>query len=152
MKAILVLGAFFVSVLIALPLHALATAGVPISGIPIGLEGDPGSIVITQTKTNSAGVAVFRNVKPGSYRLVVSVLPSRPTSGGITHQDDWSSPTVAMLEISIPGQAKNKFTLLFNGKTTKATERRLAPFTVMGSKLQTVTATIVKTGGGQLSL
>jgi hypothetical protein len=73
MKYTALAGAFFAAALIASPLFAFAKAGDPIPGLSIGLEGDPGSVVIAQAKTNSAGVAVFQNVKPGKYQLTVYV-------------------------------------------------------------------------------
>jgi hypothetical protein len=72
MKATLVFGAFLAAVLIASPL--LAKQGDPITGIVIGLEHEPGGVVVSQTKTNSAGVAVFPKMKPGKYRITIGII------------------------------------------------------------------------------
>ncbi len=161
MKYTALAGAFFAAALIASPLFAFAKAGDPIPGLSIGLEGDPGSVVIAQAKTNSAGVAVFQNVKPGKYQLTVYVAgasggvwktendSSRPTNGGVTHEDTWE----AAFEINIPGQAKVVRTISKAGTHSRITaiavdprdvskNRLLIPFTVAGNKVQTVTVTI----------
>jgi hypothetical protein len=137
MKAALFVGAFLAAILIALPLFALAGPGDPISGIPIGLEGDPGSVVISQTETNRAGVAVFRNVKPGKYRLIIGTIAWKSAGRGSI-----SKQPAAVIGVSVSGQAKTEFTLTFNGQTTKTATRRFVSFAVTGNKVQTVTATI----------
>lgn len=52
------------------PRSALATVGSPLQGIPVGLEGDPGSIIVATTKTDAEGKFEFKNLKAGNYRLV----------------------------------------------------------------------------------
>ena len=47
---------------------AHAKAGEPIASIPIGLEGDPGSIV-APSATNGEGNVTFTNLKPGRYTV-----------------------------------------------------------------------------------
>lgn len=48
---------------------AQSTVGTPIVGIPVGLEGDPGSVV-APVPTNEAGQAVFV-VRPGRYSVMI---------------------------------------------------------------------------------
>ncbi|HEX5275730.1 MAG TPA: carboxypeptidase-like regulatory domain-containing protein [Candidatus Rubrimentiphilum sp.] len=157
MKAIIVVGAFLAAVLIAMPLLVLAKQGDPIPGVPIGLEGDPGSVVISQTKTNGAGVAVFRNVKPGKYRLTIGTInwgdgstARKPVSK--ISENESPLPT-AIIGINIPGQAKVVRTISKAGAHSRITaiavdprdvseNRLLIPFTVAGNKVQTVTVTI----------
>ena len=158
MKATLVVGAFLATVLMASPL--LAKQGDPIPGVPIGLEGEPGSVVISQTKTNSAGVAVFPNVKPGKYRLTIGTIDwgdgsttRRPISdqaaGGVLTK---TSARSAGLEINVPGQAKIAQTLsqADSAKSVRAHDvgpgSLKVPFTVEGVKLQTVTITFYDQG------
>lgn len=52
------------------PRFAPAKVGDPIAGIPIGLEGDPGSIVVATAKTDAEGKFEFKNLKAGNYRLI----------------------------------------------------------------------------------
>ena len=47
---------------------ARAKAGEPIASIPIGLEGDPGSIV-APSASNGEGNVTFTNLKPGRYTV-----------------------------------------------------------------------------------
>jgi len=49
---------------------AFAKVGDPIPGIPVGLEGDPGSIV-APIPTNGEGNVTFNNMKPGRYTFVL---------------------------------------------------------------------------------
>ena len=57
---------------LALPATAsFAAAGDPIVGVPIGLEGDPGSIVVAKGVTNDKGQVTFGNVAPGMYFVVL---------------------------------------------------------------------------------
>lgn len=123
MKATLVVGAFLAAVLIALPLFALATV-TPISGTSVGMDHDPGGVIVSQTKTNKAGVAVFPNVKPGKYRL--TVVPATFSEG--------AGP--AVIKINIPGQATLIIRYLFG--------LRGIPFTVTGNMVQTVSVTITQ--------
>jgi hypothetical protein len=56
---------------------ALATAGAfagtvtPIQGTPVGLEGDPGSIIVADGVTNSKGQVDLGILAPGKYVLVI---------------------------------------------------------------------------------
>jgi len=55
---------------LALPATAaFAAAGDPISAVPVGLEGDPGSIVIAHGVTDDKGQVRFGNVAPGNYLI-----------------------------------------------------------------------------------
>lgn len=47
-------------------------AGTPIQGIPIGLEGDPGSIV-AHTETDGNGNYTFINLPEGCYKIYVNI-------------------------------------------------------------------------------
>lgn len=49
---------------------ALATVGTPIVSVPIGLEGDPGSVKFN-TKTDANGNYSFSGLPPGRYKLNV---------------------------------------------------------------------------------
>jgi hypothetical protein len=172
MKTPLVVGAFLAAVLIASPV--LAKQGDPIPGVPIGLEGEPGGVVVSQTKTNSAGVAVFPNVKPGKYRITIGTIdwgdgsPKRmpisdqsaggnrsrmpisdQAAGGILTKTTVLS---AGIEVNVPGQAKVTQTLS-QAESTKSVRAHdvgagslKVPFTVEGAKLQTVTITIYDQG------
>jgi hypothetical protein len=165
MKATLVFGAFLAAVLIASPV--LAKQGDPIPGIAIGLDHDPGSVVVSQTKTNSAGVAVFPNVKPGKYRLTIGTITicchpgsdrmpiSDQAAGGVLTKTSVQS---AGIEINVPGQA-NVTQTISQADSTKSVRAHddgagslKVPFTVEGAKLQTVTITIYDQGAaGALS-
>lgn len=48
------------------------TAGTPIQGTPIGLEGDPGSIV-AYTNTDVDGKYTFNNLPAGCYKIYVNI-------------------------------------------------------------------------------
>ena len=50
---------------------AFAAPGDPISGTAVGLEGDPGSIVIAHGVTNDKGQVDFGNLMPGKYQIVI---------------------------------------------------------------------------------
>lgn len=57
---------------LALPTTAaFAAPGDPIQGTPVGLEGDPGSIVVAHGVTNDKGQVDFGNLMPGKYRIVI---------------------------------------------------------------------------------
>lgn len=178
MKATLVFGAFLAAVLIASPV--LAKQGDPIVGIVIGIEHDPGGVVVSQTKTNSAGVAVFRNVKPGKYRLTIGTInwgDGSAARGPISDQAQGGSRSrmsiadqaaggglsktsvrSAGIEVNVPGQAKLVQTIS-QADPTKSVRAHddsagslKVPFTVEGAKLQTVTITISdQAAGGVLS-
>ena len=158
MKPTLVFGAFLAAVLIASPVFA--KAGDPIPRIAVGIEHDPGSVVVSQTKTNSAGVAVFPNVKPGKYRLTMGTIdwgdgsPKRMSisdqaAGGVLTK---TSVRSAGIEINVPGQAKVTQTIsqADSTKNVRAHDDGAGslkvPFTVEGAKLQTVTITISDQG------
>jgi hypothetical protein len=102
--------------LIALPSLAFAEPGRPIQGTDVGLDHDPGNIVIAHAKTNAGGVAMFQNIKPGKYRLTVSLLPLNPA---------------AKVEVDASGQKP----LLQN--ISRDADNVL--FNVRGSKMETVT-------------
>ena len=134
MKAILVVSAFLAAVLIASPVFA--KAGDPIPRIAVGIEHDPGSVVVSQTKTNSAGVAVFQNVKPGKYRLTVSSIFDR-----------WGNlRSTAVIEITVPRQANisDNESPRPDDRSMKTADQRLVPFTVTGNEVRTVTVTLTQ--------
>ena len=115
MKALLVLGAFFVSVSIALPLHALATAGVPVQGTPVGLDHEPDDVMVSRTQTNRAGVAVFQNVKPGKYRLTIGTINWGDHS---TARGPISKKPTAVIEINVVAKGEpGILTIGYNTKT-----------------------------------
>lgn len=51
-----------------------ATAGTPISGIPVGLEGEPGGIAVANGTTDAKGNASFAMLKAGRYTVAVPDL------------------------------------------------------------------------------
>jgi hypothetical protein len=130
MKYTALAGAFFAAVLITSPLFAFAKAGDPISGTSVGLEHDPGGVVISQTKTNRAGVAIFQNVKPGKYRAQID------WGDGVASGPISKKPT-AVIEIDIPGQAAFKVS-----ENESPLPINRIPFNVTGTKAQTVTIII----------
>jgi hypothetical protein len=69
MKTILVRAALACAVL-ALA-SATAIAGGVIPSVPVGLEGDPGSIIIAKGTTDANGNVTFRDLKPGNYVIVI---------------------------------------------------------------------------------
>jgi hypothetical protein len=134
MKATLVLGAFLAAVLIASPV--LAKQGDPIPGTDVGLEHDPGSVVISKAQTNGAGVAVFPNVKPGKYRLTVSSIFDR-----------WGNlRSTAVIEITVPRQANisDNESPRPDDRSMKTADQRLVPFTVTGNEVRTVTVMLTQ--------
>ncbi|MDI1282198.1 hypothetical protein [Brevundimonas sp.] len=63
----------FVAIVAALLLGASvahAEPGTPIQGIPVGLEGDPGSIVAPRV-TDREGNVVFADLAPGRYAVFI---------------------------------------------------------------------------------
>jgi len=71
MKSKLVRAALAVLALSLSATAALAAASDPIVGVPIGLEGDPGSIVVARGVTDDKGQVSFGNLAPGTYMLVI---------------------------------------------------------------------------------
>ncbi len=57
-------------------LPGLASPGTPIVGIPIWLEGDPGSIKVS-AKTDGQGAFHFHTLPAGKYKLTLPDLPSQ---------------------------------------------------------------------------
>jgi len=131
-KAILPICAFLAAGLIASPVFA----GVGIPSVPVGLEPYPGGSFISQTKTNSEGVATFQNVKPGKYLLTVYVAGA---SGGVWKTANKSSRPKVVVEIKVPGQAAFK---IAENESPRPQDRILFPFTIKGSDVRTFTATI----------
>ncbi len=54
------------------PCYGCRAQGDPIPGIPVGLEGDPGSI-IAHTITNDSGVYSFTHLPVGNYKIYVNI-------------------------------------------------------------------------------
>jgi len=50
---------------------AFAGVGDPIPSIPVGLEGDPGSIVVAHGVTDGKGQVSFGKIAPGKYLIVL---------------------------------------------------------------------------------
>ena len=58
---------------------AHATAGTPISGVPVELDHDPGGNLVVRGTTDGKGNVTFSSLKPGQYVVVVpdgSKLPA----------------------------------------------------------------------------
>lgn len=68
---LLLVGLGWAALVLMSPQSVLAMPGEPIAFIPVGLEGDPGSVVVATTKTDANGKFEFMGVKAGKYRLVV---------------------------------------------------------------------------------
>ncbi|MES2591162.1 MAG: SBBP repeat-containing protein [Bacteroidota bacterium] len=49
------------------------TTGTPLSGTPVGLEGEPGGITVSQTHTNENGYYEFSKVPAGCYRVYINI-------------------------------------------------------------------------------
>ena len=71
MKSNLVLAALACLALSLPATAAFAAPGDPIPSVPIGLEGDPGSVVIAHGVTDGKGQFNFGNLKPGKYLIVL---------------------------------------------------------------------------------
>ncbi|HEY5336888.1 MAG TPA: hypothetical protein VIJ85_01690 [Rhizomicrobium sp.] len=71
MKSNLVCAALACVALALSTTAALAVQGEPISGTSVGLEGDPGSIVITRGVTDGEGHINFGKLLPGKYVAVI---------------------------------------------------------------------------------
>jgi hypothetical protein len=149
MKPILSICAFLAAVL-ASPVLALAVIwdcpGCPITGTPVGLEHDPGSVVISQTKTNGEGVAAFKNVKPGKYKLAITInwgdgsktgaasVPTIQTHKPVTYVQ------AAIINVNIPGQAP--FKIAENESPRPVDRVYFVPFTIKGNEARTFTVTV----------
>jgi hypothetical protein len=146
MKPTLVVGAFLAAVLIASPV--LAKQGDPIPGTVVGIEHDPESVVVSQTKTNSAGVAEFQNVKPGKYRLTIGTID---WGDGSTTRGPISEKSTAVIEINVPGQAKiaDNESPRPDDRSMKTADQHVVPFTVTGNDVRTVTVTITRGAGSK---
>ena len=62
--------------LIMVSVSGQKTAGTPIQGTPIGLEGDPGSISIFSGKTDAKG-QVSTKVEKGKYKLILYKIQAK---------------------------------------------------------------------------
>ena len=74
-----------IAVGVLLMAFAQSTPGTPIVGIPVGLEGDPGSVV-APGRTDARGEAVF-SVEPGRYSVFLT-NPSSPAIVTVTPVND----------------------------------------------------------------
>jgi len=64
-------------------LSVFAIEGEPIVKIPIGLEGDPGSVIVARTQTDAKGKFEFRGLKAGKYRLVLQSVTETTADGRV---------------------------------------------------------------------
>jgi protocatechuate 3,4-dioxygenase beta subunit len=80
---------------------AFAGPGDPISSVPIGLEGDPGSIVIAHSVTDGKGQFNFGNLKPGKYRIV---LDGKGLALALKRIDPKGLPHTLHLSFGLAGQ------------------------------------------------
>ena len=76
----------------------IAGVGDPITGTPIGLEGDPGSIVVAHGTTNDKGQVTFANVKPGKYLIV---LDSKGFSAALKRLDPKGLPATITIVVTV---------------------------------------------------
>lgn len=95
-----VLTARFAAIAAGLLLAAFVAPGDPIPGIPIGLEGDPGSVV-APGRTDARGEVVFP-VGPGRYSVFL-INPSAPAIVTITPVND--APVMVSAPI-MPGRGR----------------------------------------------
>lgn len=86
-------------------------AGDPIPGIPIGLEGDPGSIKVSSTTTDANGAFHFSKVPAGKYKLI---FPDGQPARSITVGAKGSITGVAS------EGPDGKASITFNGQTASA--------------------------------
>ena len=73
--------------------------GDPIPGVPIGLEGDPGSIPILATITNDSGTYSFIHLPVGNYKIYVNI-PGLPMDSTY-HIQITSSDTIKNLNFKV---------------------------------------------------
>lgn len=57
------------------------TQGVPLSGIPVGLEGEVGGSLKAPSTTDARGNVTFKDLKPGNYKVQ---LPNAGTGGAVS--------------------------------------------------------------------
>jgi hypothetical protein len=73
MKSTSIVTALIAALLFAVSL-AHATAGTPISSVPVGLDHDPGGNLVAESKTDAKGNATFGKLAPGRYVVFVPDL------------------------------------------------------------------------------
>ena len=78
MKSSLVRAALACVALALTTTAAFAGIGDPIQGVPVGLEGDPGQIVVAHGVTDDKGQVSFGDLKPGKYRIVINADALNP--------------------------------------------------------------------------
>jgi hypothetical protein len=149
---IITVAAFCAAAFIVSPMFAFATThwgdtqGKPIQGTDVGLDHDPGNIVVSHSLTNSAGLAVFQNVKPGRYAVTIGSIDW----GDGNQRENGLTKVGAGVLILVSGQRTAAFTIsrthteAKGPKTDEAhgggtrDERRFA-FAVTGNQDRTVT-------------
>ena len=89
-----------IAVGVLLMAFAQSTPGTPIVGIPVGLEGDPGSVV-APGRTDARGEVVF-SVGPGRYSVFL-INPSAPAIVTVTPVND--APVMVSAPI-MPGRGR----------------------------------------------
>ncbi len=97
-KFLLALLGYTVLALIS-PRSAPATGSGPIQGTDVGLEGDPGSIIVSTTKTDAEGKFEFHGLKAGKYRLVLLPSDSKTAQAGAST----NLPQAAARNAPLPG-------------------------------------------------
>ena len=65
---------------------AWGAQGDPLSGIPIGLEGDPGNALVATGQTDSKGVTTFSMLKAGHYSVVLPNTAFFPVGSSVGTQ------------------------------------------------------------------
>ena len=89
-----------IAVGVLLMAFAQSTPGTPIVGIPVGLEGDPGSVV-APGRTDARGEVVF-SVGPGRYSVFL-INPSAPAIVTVSPVND--APVMVSAPI-MPGRGR----------------------------------------------
>ncbi len=110
-KMIVIVSAFVFGGFFSFALPSMATAK-PLSGIPVGLEGDPGSFTTTVT-TDNDGRFSFDNLKAGNYKLKaefpttsINYTTTRSNHKTITAPDGSTEVNVA-IEFLTTGEKKS---------------------------------------------
>lgn len=106
------------SLLVAAPV-AHAKVGGPIQDIPVGLDGDPGSIVVGPTNTDAKGNVSFGKLAPGRYVVFLPdaarlKVPARVSFGKAGARPMLSAPI-------LPGKAGKIYALDNNGRRLTVT-------------------------------
>ena len=113
-----IVAACVATLLFAAPV-ALAGPGDPITSVPVGLEGDPGSIIVGPAGTDAKGNVAFGKLAPGRYVVFLPdaarlKVPVRVSFGKAGARPMLSAPI-------LPGKAGKIYALDNNGRRLTVT-------------------------------